>query len=60
MVPLQALALEHYHSYQGKDCKRNHFLDDLELHKIERTSVVDEADSVCWNLGAIFKECHCP
>ena len=60
MVPLQRLTFEHHSCEDSKYCKRYHFLDDFQLHQIERTSVVNESYSVCRYLCAIFEECHSP
>ena len=60
MVPLQGLSLEHQGHHQGEDSKRNHLLDDLQLHEVERTAVLYESYSVCGYLCAVFEEGHSP
>ena len=60
MIPLKALSLEHDHGHKCEDCKRDHFLDHLELHKVEGASVIDESDSVGRYLSAVLKECDSP
>ena len=60
MVPLESLSLEHKGDYHSEDSEGNDFLDDLELHQVERTSVVNESDSVGRNLSAVLEECHRP
>ena len=60
MIPLEALAFEHEGYHDGEDRQGNHFLDDLELHERERTSVLDESDPVCRHLGAILEEGYDP
>ncbi len=60
MVPLEGLTLEHYCDHDCENCQGNHFLDDFQLHDIEGTAVLDEADSVGWDLGAVFEEGYAP
>ena len=60
MVPVQSLALEHYGYHYSKYRKRYGFLDDFELHEIERTSVSVEADSVGRYLCTVFEEGDAP
>jgi hypothetical protein len=45
MIPMQRLALEEHRSEHGKDNQRNHFLNHLELHQRERTSVLHKTDA---------------
>ena len=60
MVPLERLTFEH-HSYKHcEDSEWYHFLNDLELHQIERTAVLYISDSVCRYLSAVLKKCHSP
>ena len=56
MIPMQRLALEEHRSEHGKDNQHNHFLNHLELHQRERTSVLHKADAVGRNLEKVFKE----
>ena len=60
MIPLEGLSFEHYGYYYRKDSQRYHLLHDLQLHKIEGTSVVDETDSVSWNLCTVFEKSDSP
>ena len=60
MVPLQGLSFEHDGYHECEDCQRYHFLDDLELHDVERTAVVYEAYLVGGHLGDVFKEGYSP
>ena len=60
MVPLERLSLEHHGHEDCEDRQGNHFLDDLELHKVERTAVLDKADAVGRHLCAVFKKGHTP
>ena len=55
MVPLKGLTLEKKGYNQCEDRQGDHFLDYLQLHKVERATVIDETDAVCRNLGAVFK-----
>ena len=60
MVPLKRLPLEHDGHQNGEYSKRYHFLDYLQLHKVERASVFRVAYPVGGNLCAVFEECHSP
>ena len=60
MVPLQGLSLEQEHGDDGKDRQGDDFLDDLELHEVERASVLDETDPVGGYLGAILEKRDTP
>lgn len=60
MIPMERLALEHYHSNNGKDGKGDYFLDDLQLEERERSAITDEADTIAWNLKAILEKCQAP
>ena len=60
MIPVKTLTFEHYGNHHGEDCERNRFLDDLELHEVERTAVSVEADTVCRDLCAVFKKGDAP
>ena len=60
MIPLQSLVLEQQGNYYGEDSQGNHFLDDLELDKIERTAVVGKTYSVGRDLRAIFEKRYAP
>ncbi len=60
VIPVQGLALEEYHHKDSKDRKGYNFLNDLELHQGERTSVYVRADAVRRDLQAIFKKCDAP
>ena len=60
MVPLQGLAFEHDCDHEGEDSERDHFLDYLQLHKVERSAVAVETDAVSGYLCAVFEERHTP
>ena len=60
MIPMESFALEHYHGDNGKDGKRDYFLDNLQLKERERTAITDEADAIAWHLKAIFEESQAP
>ena len=46
MIPLQALPLKEQSRHDSKHHQRNHLLNNLQLHKRERTAVSLEADAV--------------
>ena len=46
--------------YESEYREGDHFLDHLQLHQVERTTIIDESDSICRDLRAIFKECDGP
>lgn len=59
MVP----AKRHVKSYRRENDKHQqgqHFLDDLQLHQRERSSVAVKTDAVCRYLQAVFKERDAP
>ena len=55
VIPMQSLALEEDRSKYGKDNQRNHFLNHLQLHKGERTSILYKTDSVGGNLEKVLR-----
>ena len=60
MIPLKGLSLEHDCNKDSKYCQRYYFLDDFQLHEVERTAVFYESDPVGRNLSAVFEECDTP
>lgn len=56
MVPMQRLSLKEYVCHDGKDNKADTFLYNLELHKVEWSSVINKAYAVGWYLTAVLKE----
>ena len=60
MVPLDRLPFEQEGDDDRKDGQGNHFLDDLELHQVERPSVALEADPVRRDGEAVFEEGDAP
>ena len=56
MIPVELLVLEDEVGDDGEDHQRDALLDDLELHEVEGTAVVDEADAVGRHLTAVFEE----
>lgn len=55
VIPLQGLSFEYEQGKEGEDGKCYYFLNHLQLHQGERPSVVDEANPVGRNLGAVFE-----
>ena len=55
VVPMELLVLEDEVGYDGEDHQRDALLDDLELHEVEGTTIVDEAEAVGWNLTAVLR-----
>ena len=60
MIPLKSLAFEHYSNKNGKYCQGDYLLDDLKLHQVERTTVLDESDPVRRHLGTVFEKGYSP
>jgi len=60
VIPLETLAFEDESYYYCEDGKGDNLLYYLELHNVERAAVVDKADTIGWNLGAIFKKSQAP
>ncbi len=60
MVPMETFPFEHNHGNNGKYCKRDYFLNDLQLEEGERPAITNEADTIAWHLKAIFKESQAP
>ena len=60
MVPVKGLALETEGDDDGEDRQGNDLLNDLELHKVEGTSVDGRTDAVCGDLKAVFKKGNAP
>ena len=60
MVPLERLSLKHDSYHYGEDGKGDHFLNYLQLHEVERSTVFYIANPVCGYLCAVLKECDSP
>ena len=60
MVPVKGLALETEGDDDGEDGQGNDLLNDLELHKVEGTSVDGRTDAVRRDLKAILKKGDAP
>ena len=56
MIPMQLLMLEDEVGYQGEHHQRDALLDHLELHEVERTTVIHKAEAVGRHLTAILEE----
>ena len=54
------VVLEHDVGDDGKDGQRDTFLYHLQLHQVEGTSVLDEAQTVGGHLAAVFEESNAP
>ena len=60
MIPLDRLPFEKKGYDYSEYRQWNGFLNDLQLHDIERTAVAGKAEAVRRDLGAIFEECQSP
>ena len=60
MVPLQGLSLEQEHRDERKDRQGDDFLDDFQLHEVERTTVFRKTDAVGRHLGAVLEKSDAP
>ena len=60
VVPLEGLALEEEVDDDREDGQRDGFLDDLELHQIERAAVARETDAVGGDGEAVLEEGDAP
>lgn len=60
MVVGEGLVLEEQKHEDGEDCQRQELLDHLELPKVERASVVEEADPVGRHHEAILDKGDAP
>lgn len=60
MIPMQLFVLENQVGNQGEHHQRDALLNDLELHQIERATVIHKAETVGWHLTAIFEKGDCP
>ena len=56
VVPVELLVLEDEVGDDGKDHQRDALLDNLQLHEVERTSVIDEAEAVGRHLTTVLEE----
>jgi len=57
---VQLLALEEDVCYDAKYYQGDDFLNDLELHQVERTAIIDEADSIGGYKEAVLYACNHP
>ena len=60
MIPVDGLTLEDEGHDEGEDDERDAFLDDLELHQREGTSIDLRTDTVGGNHEGIFEEGNAP
>ena len=60
MVPMEVVALEHDVGHDGKYSQRDALLNDLQLHQVERSSIVNKPQSVGRHLTAVFEEGDAP
>ena len=60
VVPLEGLALEDEKDDDREDRQGDDFLDDLQLHQVERAAVAFEADAVGRDGEAVFEEGDAP
>ena len=60
MIPLDRLALEDEKDDDGEYGEGDHFLDDHELDKIERATVLSVSYAVCGDGEAVFEEGDAP
>ena len=60
VVPVQMRALEHDVGNDAEYCQRYALLNDLQLDEIERSAVLDEAETISRNLTAVFKKGYHP
>ena len=55
VVPVQLLVLEDEVRNDCEDHQRDALLDHLQLHEVEGTTVIDEANSVGWHLATVLR-----
>ena len=55
VIQSQCLLFKKDQGEDHKDDKCDSFLEDLELHEIERAAVLLVADTISWDLGGIFR-----
>ncbi len=60
MIPTEALALKHHVGNNGKDNEADDFLDHLELHQTEGSSILVKANAVGRYLKTILKKGDTP
>ena len=60
MVPVERLAFEDEHHDNREDRQGNDFLNDFQLHQVERSAVTLEADAIGRHGEAVFKEGDAP
>ena len=60
MVPADRFAFEHCGDNYCEDCKRDGFLDDFELHEVERAAVDGRTDTIGRNHEAVFEKSYTP
>ena len=59
MIPAK-LHVKRHHAEEDEHAERDNFLNHLELHKVERSSVIHESYPVGRHLGAVFEKCDSP
>ena len=60
MIPSEGLGFENGNHDDGEDSQRNSFLDDFQLDKIERASVLHGTDKVGGNHELVFEQIYTP
>lgn len=60
MIPVQGLSGEENLRYYCKDDETDDLLYHLELNEIERSAIINEAESVSRYLATVFKERDAP
>ena len=60
MVPVQVCALEHDVGNDAEYGQRDTFLNDFQLDEVERSTILDKADTVSGNLTAVFQKGDAP
>ena len=60
MVPVELLMLKDEIGDDSKHHEGDALLDDLQLYKVEGTTVVDKSDTVGWNLAAVLEKGNHP
>ena len=57
---MKRLSGEHTLGYYREDNQTYNFLYHFQLYKVERTTILDESDTVGWYLTAVVKEGNSP
>ena len=60
VVPTEGLCLEHRDDDDSEHRQRNGFLDDFQLNKVERASVLHGSDAIGWNHEGILEQGDAP